>query len=70
MAIVTTTRGRNGSGTPSTPIQTKDIADNAVTSPKLSEDVRQSLAAADGAVRYDAAQELATEQFIKQHSQH
>lgn len=58
MTIVTTTRGRNGSGTPSTPIQTKDIADNAVTSPKLSEDVRQSLAAADGSVRYDAAQEL------------
>lgn len=62
MTIVTTTRGRNGSGTPSTPIQTKDIADNAVTRPKLSEDVRQSLAAADGAVRYDAAQELTTEQ--------
>ena len=62
MAIVTTTRGRNGSGTPSTPIQTKDIADNAVTRPKLSEDVRQSLAAAAGAVRYDAAQELTTEQ--------
>lgn len=62
MTIVTTTRGRNGSGTPSTPIQTKDIADNAVTSPKLSEDVRQSLAAAAGAVRYDAAQELTTEQ--------
>ena len=62
MTIVTTTRGRNGSGTPSTPIQTKDIADNAVTSPKLSEDVRQSLAAADGAVRYDAAQGLTTEQ--------
>lgn len=58
MTIVTTTRGRNGSGTPSTPIQTKDIADNAVTSPKLSEDVRQLLAAAAGAVRYDAAQEL------------
>ena len=62
MTIVTTTRGRNGSGTPATPIQTKDIADNAVTSPKLSEDVRQSLAAAAGAVRYDAAQELKTEQ--------
>ena len=62
MTIVTTTRGRNGSGTPSAPIQTKDIADNAVTRPKLSEDVRQSLAAADGAVRYDAAQELTTEQ--------
>lgn len=62
MTIVTTTRGRNGSGTPGTPIQTKDIADNAVTSPKLSEDVRQSLAAAAGAVRYDAAQELTTEQ--------
>lgn len=58
MTIVTTTRGRNGSGMPSTPIQTKDIADNAVTRPKLSEDVRQSLAAAAGAVRYDAAQEL------------
>lgn len=58
MAIGTTTRGRNGSGTPSTPIQTKDIADNAVTRPKLSEDVRQSLAAAAGAVRYDAAQGL------------
>lgn len=62
MTIVTTTRGRNGSGTPATPIQTKDIADNAVTSPKLSENVRQSLAAAAGAVRYDAAQELTTEQ--------
>lgn len=62
MTIVTTTRGRNGSGTPSTPIQTKDIADNAVTRPKLSEDVRQSLAAASGAVRYDAAQGLTTEQ--------
>ena len=62
MTIVTTTRGRNGSGTPSTPIQTKDIADNAVTSPKLSEDVRQSLAAAASAVRYDAAQELTSEQ--------
>lgn len=62
MTIVTTTRGRNGSGTPSAPIQTKDIADNAVTRPKLSEDVRQSLAAAAGAVRYDAAQELTTEQ--------
>lgn len=62
MTIVTTTRGRNGCGTPGTPIQTKDIADNAVTRPKLSEDVRQSLAAAAGAVRYDAAQELTTEQ--------
>lgn len=62
MTIVTTTRGRNGSGTPDAPIQTKDIADNAVTRPKLSEDVRQSLAAAAGAVRYDAAQELPTEQ--------
>ena len=60
MKIVTTTRGRNGGVTPSTPIQTKDIADNAVTRPKLSEDVRQSLAAADGAVRYDAAQEMTT----------
>lgn len=54
--------GGGGGGTPATPIQTKDIADNAVTSPKLSEDVRQSLAAAAGAVRYDAAQELTTEQ--------
>ena len=65
MTIVTTTRGRNGSGTPGTPIQTKDIADNAVTSPKLSEDVRQSLAAAAGAVRYDAAQELTEEERVR-----
>ncbi len=62
MAIITTTRGRSGGGTPGTPIQTKDIADNAVTTPKLSEDVQQALTAASGAVRFDAAQGLTTAQ--------
>lgn len=53
---VTTNKIANGA------VVTDKIKDGAVTSPKLSEDVRQSLAAADGAVRYDAAQELTTEQ--------
>lgn len=44
MTIVTTTRGRNGSGTPSTPIQTKDIADGAVTDIKIDEAYRQKIA--------------------------
>ena len=44
MTIVTTTRGRNGSGTPSTPIQTKDIADGAVTDRKIDEAYRQEIA--------------------------
>ena len=44
MTIVTTTRGRNSSGTPSTPIQTKDIADGAVTDIKIDEAYRQKIA--------------------------
>lgn len=44
MTIVTTTRGRNGSGTSGTPIQTKDIADGAVTDRKIDEAYRQKIA--------------------------
>lgn len=44
-------------------IQTSDIAEKAVTESNLSDGIRNKLTAADGAVRYDAAQELTVEQM-------
>ena len=44
------------------PIDLSDVPDGAIEKSKLSPSVQESLAAADGAVRYDAAQELTTEQ--------
>lgn len=44
-------------------IKTDDIAEKAVTESNLSDSIRDKLKAADGAVRYDAAQELTVEQM-------